>query len=170
MLVVALSALVAFNATVIDRLGLAPPTGIVRAPFVGAVRVWTFTGLAVIVGTVIRLCASFSEPMGDIMTGRKEIDDMSSLLTVAGVYRDGKVEFAERPAGVGEDVPVLVTFLPSNRGGESEPSAHAAEQARRAARERFLARLKQGMPFGGPPYPKREELYDRFDSRDENPR
>ena len=50
---------------------------------------------------------------------------MSSLLTLAGVYRDGKVEFAERPAGVGEDVPVLVTFLPANQGNESEPSAHA---------------------------------------------
>ncbi len=95
---------------------------------------------------------------------------MSSLLIVAGVYRDGKVEFAERPTGACEDVPVLVTFLPADRGGEFEPSAHAAEQARRAALERFLARLKQGMPFGGPPYPKREELHDRFDRRDENPR
>ncbi len=63
-----------------------------------------------------------------------------------------------------------MTFLPANGGGESEPSAHAAEEARGAARERFLARLKQGMPFGGPPYPKREELYDRFDRGDENPR
>ncbi len=95
---------------------------------------------------------------------------MSSLLTLAGIYRDGKVEFAERPTGVGEDVPVLVTFRPTNHGGETEPSAHAAEEARRAARERFLARLKQGMPFGGPPYPKREELHDRFDRRDEDPR
>ncbi len=69
--------------------------------------------------TVIRLRASFSEPMGDIITGRKEVDDMSSLLTLAGVYRDGKVEFAKRPAGVGEDVPVLVTFLPANQGSES---------------------------------------------------
>ncbi|MGO9919972.1 MAG: hypothetical protein ACLQIB_35425 [Isosphaeraceae bacterium] len=48
---------------------------------------------------------------------------MSSPLTLAGIYRDGKVEFAERPTGVGEDVPVLVTFLPANQGGESEPSA-----------------------------------------------
>jgi len=46
--------------------------------------------------------------------GRKEVDDMSSLLTLAGVYRDGKVEFAERPPGVGEHVPVLVTFFPAN--------------------------------------------------------
>ena len=80
---------------------------------------------------------------------------MSSLLTLAGVYRDGKVEFAERPAGVGEDVPVLVTFLPASQGGGSEPSAHPAEEARRChAPNGFLARLKQGMAFGGPPYPK----------------
>ncbi len=95
---------------------------------------------------------------------------MSSLLTLAGVYRGGKVEFTERPAGVGEDVPVLVTFLPASQRGESEPSAHAVEEVRRAARERFMARLKQGMPFGGPPYAKPEELYDRFDRPDENPR
>jgi hypothetical protein len=59
---------------------------------------------------------------------------MSSLLTLAGVYRDGKVEFAERPAGVGEDDPVLVTFLPANQESDSDPSAPAAEQGRRAAR------------------------------------
>ncbi len=108
--------------------------------------------------------------MGDIITGRKEVDDMSSLLTLAGVYRDGKVEFAERPAGVGEDVPVLVTFLPANQGSESEPSAHAAEEARRAACERLLARLKQECLSADRRIPDREELYDRFDRRDKNPR
>ncbi len=95
---------------------------------------------------------------------------MSSLLTLAGVYRDGKVEFAERPSGVADDAPVLVTFLRANQGSESEPSADAAEDARRAARERFVARLKRGMPFGGPPHPKREELHDRFERSDESPR
>jgi hypothetical protein len=95
---------------------------------------------------------------------------MSTMLTITGVYRDGKVELAERPTEVGEDVPVLVTFLAVNRRSESEPSASATEEARRAAWERFLARLKQGIPFGGPPYPRREELYDRFDRRNEGPR
>jgi hypothetical protein len=95
---------------------------------------------------------------------------MATRLTLTGVYRDGKVEFAERPTGVGEDVPVLVTFLPVNQGIESEPSAFAAQEAQQAAWERFLARLKQGIPFGGPPYPCREELYDRFDRRDEGSR
>jgi hypothetical protein len=93
-----------------------------------------------------------------MITGRKEVHEMSNLLTLAGVYRDGRVEFAERPPGVGDDVPVLVTFLSSDEGNQSEPSADAGQEARLAARERFLARLKQGMPFGGPPYPKREEL------------
>jgi hypothetical protein len=48
-----------------------------------------------------------------------------------GLRRDdsGKVEFAERPSGVGEDVPVLVTFLPVNQGSEPEPSAPATEEA-----------------------------------------
>ena len=58
---------------------------------------------------------------------------MSSLLTLAGIYRGGKVEFTERPAGVGDDVPVLVTFLPASQRGESEPSAHPVEEVRRAA-------------------------------------
>ena len=105
-----------------------------------------------------------------MIVGRKEVEDMSTMMTIAGVYRDGKVEFAERPAGVGEDVPVLVTFLPVNQGSEPEPSTPANEEARRAAWKRFLARLEQGIPFGGPPYPRREELYDRFDRRDEGPR
>ena len=128
-------------------------------------------GLAALtIRRVIELRASFSDRLGDIMMGRKEVDDMSSLLTLAGVYRGGKVEFTERPAGVGDDVPVLVTFLPASQRGESESSAHADEEVRRAVRERFMARLKQGMPFGGPPYAKREELYDRFDRRDESSR
>jgi hypothetical protein len=116
-------------------------------------------------------CGSISGPLENIIRAGKEIDDMSSLLTLAGVYRDCKVKFVERPAGVSEDVPVLVTFLPANQGEESQPSAEAEEEeARQAARERFLARVRQGMPFGGPPYLTRDELYDRFDRHDEDPR
>jgi len=37
------------------------------------------------------------------------------LRTIEGVYREGKVELAERPDDVGEAVPVLVTFLESHR-------------------------------------------------------
>jgi hypothetical protein len=52
------------------------------------------------------------------------------LRTIEGVYREGKVELAERPNDLGEEVPVLVTFLESHRVdlkayGINE--AHAAE-------------------------------------------
>ena len=37
------------------------------------------------------------------------------LRTIEGVYREGKVELAEQPNDVGEEVPVLVTFLEPHR-------------------------------------------------------
>ena len=46
---------------------------------------------------------------------------MSTLLTITGVYRDGKVELSQRPEGLGENASVLVTFLPANE--RSEPAA-----------------------------------------------
>ena len=36
---------------------------------------------------------------------------MSTMLTIKGVYRDGKVELSERPRDVSEETPVMVTFL-----------------------------------------------------------
>jgi hypothetical protein len=33
------------------------------------------------------------------------------LKTIEGVYREGRIELAESPEDVGEEVPVLVTFL-----------------------------------------------------------
>jgi hypothetical protein len=89
---------------------------------------------------------------------------MSTMLTITGVYRGGKVEFAEQPAGVGEDVPVLVTFLPVNQPSQPEPTTGADESAaaaRRAAGAQLVEMLKKGINLGGPPYPRREELYDR---------
>lgn len=88
---------------------------------------------------------------------------MSTLSTITGIYRDGKVELSHRPEGLGENASVLVTFLPATEGSEPVPEAEAA-------RERFLARLKEGIPFGGPPYPKREELHERFERHEEDPR
>jgi hypothetical protein len=52
------------------------------------------------------------------------------LKTIEGVYREGKVELTERPDGVGEEVPVLVTFLDSHRvdlRAHGIGEAHAAE-------------------------------------------
>jgi hypothetical protein len=74
-------------------------------------------------------------------------------LEIEGVYRDGKIELSELPEGVGE-ARVRVVFLPD----EEEQ-----REARRAAGERLMALLEKGFHLGGPPYPKREELYDRVD-------
>jgi hypothetical protein len=92
------------------------------------------------------------------------------MITVEGVYRDGRVELPDRPLGIDEPARVLVTFLPPGLSDERGELARTREQARLAATERLLGRLSKGIPFGGPPYPKREELYDRFDSGDESPR
>jgi hypothetical protein len=85
------------------------------------------------------------------------------MLTIKGVYRDGKVELLERPPELAAEVPVLVTFLPPGPAGEERPSPSPSDaaRARREAGERLLAQFEKGIDFGGPPYPKREELYDR---------
>ena len=91
---------------------------------------------------------------------------MSTSMTIAGVYREGKVELAERPEGLVESAPVLVTFVPEGARVEPTPMVppvDEAEAARRAAGERLLEMLREGLNLGGPPYPKREELYDRHE-------
>jgi hypothetical protein len=52
------------------------------------------------------------------------------LRTIEGIYREGKVELTERPDGMDEEVPVLVTFLESHRidlRAHGIDEAHAAE-------------------------------------------
>jgi hypothetical protein len=78
------------------------------------------------------------------------------ILTIEGVYRDGQVELSERPEGVGEPARVLVIFVPP----PAQPGP-APEAIRHEAGQRLLALLGEGLPLGGPPYPGREELYDR---------
>ena len=84
-----------------------------------------------------------------------------ALLTIEGIYKDGKVELTERPDHVDEAARVLVTFLPPN--GSRENTMMAEGQHRETLRQQAFARMKEGIHLGGPPYPKREELYDRFD-------
>jgi hypothetical protein len=84
-----------------------------------------------------------------------------ALLTVEGIYKDGKVELTERPDHVDEAARVLVTFLPPN--GSRENTMMVEGQHRETLRQQAFARMKEGIHLGGPPYPKREELYDRFD-------
>ena len=78
------------------------------------------------------------------------------LTTVEGLYENGHVELAERPAGV-ERAKVYVTFVKEiDARGLGAP-----EGTRTDAIERWLASMREGVALGGPPYPKRDELYDR---------
>jgi hypothetical protein len=51
------------------------------------------------------------------------------LKTIEGVYREGRVELAERPEAVDEEVPVLVTFLAPHR---VDLRAHGIDEAHAA--------------------------------------
>lgn len=84
-----------------------------------------------------------------------------SLLTIEGTYKDGKIELTERPDGLGGETPVLVTFLP--RGGSGAAARVGSDHSREVLRQRAFARMEQGLHLGGSPYPRREELHDRFD-------
>ena len=84
-----------------------------------------------------------------------------ALLTVEGIYKDGRVELTERPDHVDEAARVLVTFLPSN--GSREETIMDESQHRERLRQQAFARMKEGIHLGGPTYPKSEELYDRID-------
>ena len=84
-----------------------------------------------------------------------------ALLSVEGTFRDGGVELAERPAGEAEGARVIVSFLPAPDPGDPAPVPE--EDDRETRRQRAFARMEEGIDFGGAPYPKREELYDRFD-------
>ena len=92
------------------------------------------------------------------------------LTTVEGVYRDGTVELVEMPLDAPVQARVLVTFLPVEATPAAEPGPQATPEARRAAIDRLLARMRQGIDFGGPPYPKREELDDQVKRYDQKAR
>ncbi len=88
---------------------------------------------------------------------------MLTSMTIPGIYRGGKVELAERPEGLVESDPVLVTFVPEGTRVEPEPMASGlpadeAEAARRRAGDQLIKRLREGLDLGGPPYPGRKEL------------
>jgi hypothetical protein len=82
-----------------------------------------------------------------------------ALLTVEGVYKDGKVELSERPRQVDNLARVLVTFLPAEGPSAGPGSGWFVD--RETLRQQAFAQMKEGLHLGGPPYPKREELYDR---------
>lgn len=78
-----------------------------------------------------------------------------ALTTVEGVYRAGKVELTEQPPGQMEEARVLVTFI--------EGTQRSTDQEQETLRQEAFQQMAAGLALGGPPYPKREELYDRFD-------
>jgi hypothetical protein len=85
-----------------------------------------------------------------------------ALLTLEGIYKEGKLEFTETDIQVPAEARVLITFLPatltqapldSRRGGDMDE--------REALRQQAFAQMEAGISLGGHPYPKREELYQR---------
>ena len=83
-----------------------------------------------------------------------------ALLTLEGVYEDGKIECPEIPKGL-KRARVVVTFLPSEPSDFAVPVDHAD---RREGGKRLVEMLQRGVDFGTEPLPKREELYaDRID-------
>lgn len=83
---------------------------------------------------------------------RATTKEVNVLTAVEGIYEDGEIELLERPEGL-QRARVIVTFLPS---APAEPSREREE-----ARERMLNQMREGIDLGGPPYPKREEIYQR---------
>jgi hypothetical protein len=77
------------------------------------------------------------------------------LKTIEGIYREGKVELAERPEGVGDEVPVLVTFLPPHR---IDLRAHGIDEIQAAD---LRARLKT---FAADWDDAEMDAYDDYDS------
>ncbi len=84
----------------------------------------------------------------DLSTGNEK--EPKVLTAIEGIYRDGQVELLEQPEGLRE-ARVIVTFLP----------LASSERARKEARNRMLARMRAGLSLGGPPYPTRDEIYNR---------
>lgn len=76
------------------------------------------------------------------------------LKTVEGVFRDGKIELIEIPTDVGQDVPVIVTFL-------TDP--YVDLQARSINRKQALELRERLSGFAEDWDSPEMELYDRYD-------
>ncbi len=72
-----------------------------------------------------------------------EVSEMG-MPAIEGIYCDGAITLVERPEGV-RRARVIVTFLPEGADARRlEPT-----DTRRVAIARMLARMKQGIDFGG---------------------
>ena len=79
-----------------------------------------------------------------------------ALLTVEGVYEDGKIELKEQPADL-RKARVLVMFLPDDLSQAT--GALDAAQKRREAGKRLLETMRKGINFGGEKF-NCEEIYE----------
>jgi hypothetical protein len=57
----------------------------------------------------------------------------------------------------------VVFDLPSRPESSLAVVPNPEDEEREALRREAFAQMERGIPLGGPPYPKRDELYDRFE-------
>lgn len=83
------------------------------------------------------------------------------LRSVEGVFRDGKVELVEIPTNIGEDTPVIVTFL---------TSPYVDLSSRGIDRRKALELRDRLAPFAEEWDSPDMDAYDRYDEAKSNPR
>jgi hypothetical protein len=76
------------------------------------------------------------------------------LTTVEGVFRDGKIELTEIPLNVGEDTPVIVTFL---------TGTYVDLQSRGISRRQALELRERLAGFAEDWDSPEMDIYDRYD-------
>jgi hypothetical protein len=81
-----------------------------------------------------------------------------ALLTLEGVYEDGRIALDELPARVRKSR-VVVMFLPYDGENSEDAGTAASRGARQEAAARMVARMRRGIDFGGEKF-DREELYE----------
>lgn len=82
------------------------------------------------------------------------------LTTIEGVYRDGKVELAETPINIGEDTPVIVTFL----------TGHYVDLESRGIGRRQALVLRERLAGFAEEWDSPEmDVYDRYDEAAASP-
>ena len=82
------------------------------------------------------------------------------LTTIEGVYRDGKVELAETPINIGEDTPVIVTFL----------TGHYVDLESRGIGRRQALVLRERLAGFAEEWDSPEmDVYDRYDEATSSP-
>ena len=79
------------------------------------------------------------------------------LTSIQGVYRDGRVVLAEKPINVGEDTPVIVTFL----------TAYTVDlQSRGINRKQSLALRERLAAFAEDWDSPEMDVYDHYDTNE----